>query len=83
MDLNEYVNAFDATIIHRYLESIDMGDPLFSMNSLDRRWKFVDRSQSEIGIIYDITNLMGDNKILIHGIKLGDVNGNWGVGRNK
>jgi len=52
-----------------------MHDPLFSMNEENIMWKFV--SVSGMETIYDITNLTGNNNILIYGIKLGDANGTW------
>ena len=68
VDLNDHINAFDATLIRRFESGASS-----SLNELDIRWKFV----SEIDTIYDITNLTDYNNFLIHGVKLGDPHGYW------
>lgn len=68
VNLDGRINSYDSSLIGRL-----MNDSSFSMNELDIRWKFV----SEMDTIYDITNLSGNDNILIHGIKLGDPNGSW------
>ncbi|MBT5956448.1 MAG: hypothetical protein HOG97_06770, partial [Candidatus Marinimicrobia bacterium] len=68
VDINGIVNAFDATRIRRFMSGTSS-----ELNELNVRWRFI----SELDTIYNLTNLNGNENILIYGIKLGDPNGSW------
>ena len=65
VNLDTFINANDSYVIAKF-----MNDPSFSMNEDNIRWKFVYEMDTS-------TNLMGNENIIIYGIKLGDPNGSW------